>query len=50
MKLKRSKPKVNLDQLQLIPEASEAALCGGRTTTGRDIVIHTSTGDDIVSG
>jgi hypothetical protein len=40
--------KINLEQLQLLSEASEEALCGGRTTTSRDIVMHTSCGDDII--
>jgi hypothetical protein len=50
--MKQIKPKINLEklQLQLICEADEEALRGGRTTTGRDIIIHTSSGDDIVSG
>lgn len=46
--MKRRKPKINLEHLQLISEANEANLRGDLKMAGRDIVIHTSCGDDVI--
>ncbi len=46
----KGKLQVTLNQLlSSISEANAEAVCGGRATMGRDIIIHTSTGDDIIS-